>query len=132
MGAPGTFITALILLLWWAITGPIFGFSDTWQLIINTTTTIIIFSMVFLIQNTQNRDAKAIHLKLDELILAMNGARNTLVNLEELSNQEIEQLKKQFRRFNEHYSKLTDTGEVTEVAEVKNLVKEDHVGNQNR
>lgn len=124
MGSPGSFISALILLLLWAISGPIFGFSDTWQLVINTTTTIITFLMVFLIQNTQNRDAKAIHLKLDELILSMHGARNTLVNLEELSDEQIEQLQKQFRRISEHYSKLTDTVEEIEVAEVKNPAKE--------
>lgn len=71
MGSPGSFISALILLLIWGFTGSIFGFSDTWQLVINTITTIITFLMVFLIQNTQNRDAKAIQLKLDELILSM-------------------------------------------------------------
>ena len=86
--------------------------------------------MVFLIQNTQNRDAKAIHLKLDELILSMHGARNTLVNLEELSDEQIEQLQKQFRRISEHYSKRTDTVEEIEVAEVKQLAKEEHDWNQ--
>jgi low affinity Fe/Cu permease len=82
----------------WAATGPIFHFSDTWQLVINTGTTIVTFLMVFLIQNTQNRDAKAIHLKLDELIRGVKGARNRLVNLEEWSDAELKQLQEQFER----------------------------------
>jgi low affinity Fe/Cu permease len=73
----------------WALTGPVFHFSDTWQLVINTGTTIVTFLMVFLIQNTQNRDAKAMHLKLDELIRAVQGARNRLVDLEKLSDEEL-------------------------------------------
>jgi low affinity Fe/Cu permease len=125
MGSPVSFISALVLLLAWGISGPIFDFSDTWQLAINTTTTIITFLMVFLIQNTQNRDAKAIHLKLDELILSMQGARNTLVNLEELSDDQIEQLQKQFRQISKHYSKLTHTVEEIEVDEKKNQAEEE-------
>ena len=82
----------------WALTGPTFHFSDTWQLIINTGTTIVTFLMVFLIQNTQNRDAKAVHLKLDELIRALKGARNKLVDLEELSDDELNNLEQQFTR----------------------------------
>jgi low affinity Fe/Cu permease len=85
----------------WAITGPIFNFSDTWQLIINTGTTIVTFLMVFLIQNTQNRDAKAIHLKLDELIKAVKGARTRLVDLEDLSDEELEKLQGEFKRLHE-------------------------------
>jgi len=81
------------------VSGPTFHFSNTWQLIINTATTIITFLMVFLIQNTQNRDAKAVHLKLDELIRALKGARNHLVNLEDLSDDELRKLEEQFRRF---------------------------------
>jgi len=80
------------------ITAPTFHFSDTWQLIINTATTIITFLMVFLIQNTQNRDAKAVHLKLDELIRALKGARNKLVDLENLSEEELRKLEDQFQR----------------------------------
>ena len=80
----------------WGITGPTFHFSDTWQLIINTGTTIVTFLMVFLIQNTQNRDAKAVHLKLDELIRALKGARNNLVDLEKLSDEELKKLEEQF------------------------------------
>ena len=91
----------MVIILIWAVTGPVFGFSDTWQLIINTGTTIVTFLMVFLIQNTQNRDAKAIHLKLDELIRAMEHARNNLVDLEDLSDDELAKLQDQFRRFRE-------------------------------
>ena len=83
------------------MTGPIFHFSDTWQLVINTATTVITFLMVFLIQNTQNRDAKAIHLKLDELIHSVKGARNSLVSLENLSDEELKELQKQFDRLQE-------------------------------
>jgi low affinity Fe/Cu permease len=82
----------------WILTGPTFHFSDTWQLIINTATTVITFLMVFLIQNTQNRDAKAMHLKLDEIIRALKGARNQLVDLEDLSDEDLKKLEEQFQR----------------------------------
>jgi low affinity Fe/Cu permease len=98
VGSPGTFVAALVIIIGWAILGPVCGFSDTWQLVINTATTIVTFLMVFLIQNTQNRDAKAIHLKLDELIYAVKGARNQLIDLEELSDEELAKLEEQFRR----------------------------------
>ena len=97
-GSSWAFILAVVIIFVWAITGPMFHYSDTWQLVINTGTTIITFLMVFLIQNTQNRDAKAIHLKLDELIRAVAGARTHLVELEELSDDELERLRKQFTR----------------------------------
>ncbi len=98
VGSSWAFILAVVIIFVWAITGPLFHYSDTWQLVINTGTTIITFLMVFLIQNTQNRDAKAIHLKLDELIRAVEGARTHLVELEELSDEELERLQKQFTR----------------------------------
>jgi low affinity Fe/Cu permease len=82
----------------WAVTGPLFHYSDTWQLVINTSTTIVTFLIVFLIQNTQNRDTKAVHLKLDELLRGVKGARTSLVNLESLSDQELEHLQKEFER----------------------------------
>src|SRR6185436_10674504 len=99
VGSPWSFIVALTVILVWALTGPIFHFSDTWQLVINTGTTIVTFLMVFLIQNTQNRDAKAIHLKLDELIRAIEQARNNLVDLEDLSDEDLAKLEKEFKRF---------------------------------
>src|SRR4051812_19194843 len=89
VGTYWSFGIAILLIFGWAVTGPIFHFSDTWQLVINTGTTIITFLMVFLIQNTQNRDAKAMHLKLDELIRSTSKARNSLVNLENLTDEEI-------------------------------------------
>ncbi len=92
-GQPITFALAAGVLLVWALTGPIFHFSDSWQLVINTGTTIITFLMVFLIQNTQNRDAVAMHLKLDELIRVIHGARNRLMDLEDLTEEELEQLR---------------------------------------
>jgi len=98
VGTPWIFILAVTIVVVWAISGPMFHFSDTWQLVINTGTTIITFLMVFLIQNTQNRDAKAIHLKLDELLRGVKGARTGLVNLEELSDMELEKLHKEFER----------------------------------
>ncbi len=95
-GSPWAFILAAGTIVAWLVTGPIFHFSDTWQLIINTGTTIITFLMVFLIQNSQNRDAHAIHLKLDELIRAVAGARNQLIDLEEMSDEELAALQKEF------------------------------------
>src|SRR5436190_1222275 len=98
LGSAWAFIGALVIIGVWGLTGPLFHFSDTWQLIINTGTTIVTFLMVFLIQNTQNRDAKAMHLKLDELIRAIKGARNRLVDLEKLSDDELKKLEEQFAR----------------------------------
>jgi low affinity Fe/Cu permease len=98
MGSAWAFLVAVIVLLVWAATGPMFDYSDTWQLLINTGTTIVTFLMVFLIQNTQNRDAKAIHLKLDELLRGVKGARTSLVHLEQCSDEELAELEKQFER----------------------------------
>jgi low affinity Fe/Cu permease len=97
-GRPGTFVLALIVVLTWAITGPIFKFSDTWQLVINTGTTIITFLMVFLIQNTQNRDAEAMHDKMDELIRAAKGAHNALLDLEELDDKTLDTIRARYRK----------------------------------
>jgi low affinity Fe/Cu permease len=102
LGSAWAFCAAVLVILVWLVTGPAFHFSDTWQLIINTATTVITFLMVFLIQNTQNRDAKAVHLKLDELIRAVEGARNQLVDLEELSDTDLKKLEEQFRRLRKH------------------------------
>jgi low affinity Fe/Cu permease len=98
LGSAWAFAAAVLAILVWILTGPTFHFSDTWQLIINTATTIITFLMVFLIQNTQNRDAKAVHLKLDEMIRALKGARNQLVDLEDLSDEDLKKLEEQFQR----------------------------------
>src|SRR5438094_4307608 len=97
LGSAWAFSGSVLVILVWIVTGPTFPFSDTWQLIINTATTVVTFLMVFLIQNTQNRDAKAMHLKLDELIRAIKGARNELVDLEDLSDEELRNLEEQFR-----------------------------------
>jgi len=96
-GSPYAFASAVILVIAWAVTGPAFGFSDSWQLVINTTTTIITFLVVFMIQNTQNHDARALHLKIDELIRAVRTARNSLVDLEELPDAELARLETEFR-----------------------------------
>src|SRR5213082_26218 len=96
VGSSWAFILAVVIILVWAVTGPVFHFSDTWQLVINTGTTIVTFLIVFLIQNTQNRDAKAAQLKLDERIRALKGARNELIDLEKLSDEDLTTLKQQF------------------------------------
>jgi low affinity Fe/Cu permease len=107
-GTPWAFILAGLVIVVWGITGRMFHYSDTWQLVINTGTTIITFLMVFLIQNTQNRDARAIHLKLDELIRAKKGARNRLVDLENCTDDELEALEKEFHEFRGTRHELED------------------------
>ena len=92
-GHPVTFCVAVLVIIAWALLGPIFHYSDTWQLVINTATTIITFLMVFLVQNTQNRDSAAVQLKLDELIRSMKGAHNALLDLEELTEQDLDQIR---------------------------------------
>ena len=108
-GRPLTFAVAIGVILVWLVTGPLFGFDDTWQLVINTATTIITFLMVFLIQNTQNRDTEAIQIKLDELIRATQRAQNTLLDLEELDQDELDRLRTQYedlaRRARDHLEK---------------------------
>ena len=108
MGSPWAFIAAALLILGWALTGPLFGFSDVWQLVINTSTTIITFLMVFLIQNTQNRDAKAMHLKLDELLRGVEGARTSMVDLEDLSDEDLKKLQDDFQRLRERSPNLVN------------------------
>jgi low affinity Fe/Cu permease len=113
-GSPVTFSLAGLVILVWAATGSLFHFSDTWQLVINTATTIVTFLMVFLIQNTQNRDALAMHIKLDELIRAVHGARNGMVDLEALSVEELDALKIRFaslaQRSRERLTETRNTG----------------------
>ena len=98
VGSSWSFILAVLIIVVWAVSGPAFHFSDTWQLVINTGTTIITFLMVFLIQNTQNRDAKAIHLKLDELLRAVEGARTSMANLENMPDEELKRLQEEFQK----------------------------------
>ena len=100
-GKPATFALALLIVIVWAATGPIFGYSDTWQLVINTGTTIVTFLMVFLIQNTQNRDSQALQVKLDELIRAFEGAHNALLDLEELDDKTLERARERYRKLAE-------------------------------
>ena len=100
-GHPGTFVVAMGVIVVWAVTGPIFHFSDTWQLVINTGTTVVTFLMVFLIQNTQNRDGAAMQIKLDELIRAVEGAHNTVVDLEDMSDEELAKVKAHYDRLAE-------------------------------
>lgn len=102
-GSAPAFALALLLIAVWATTGPLFRYSDTWQLVINTGTTIITFLIVFLIQNTQNRDAKAIHLKLDELLRATHEARDSLMDVENVSDEELERLHREFQELREQF-----------------------------
>ena len=121
-GRPIAFLLAFSSIVLWGFTGPVFGFSDTWQLVINTATTIITFLMVFVIQNTQNRDTEAMQIKLDELIRATQGAHNALLNLEHLEDEELE-------GYLEHYAELAEAarrklraGELdTDSPDIKNL-----------
>lgn len=101
-GRPITFIFAVLVIVGWAVVGPIFNFSDTWQLVINTGTTIITFLMVFLIQNTQNRDTEALQIKLDEIIRSQKGARNEMLDLEEMDEKELNRIRKEYLDLAEH------------------------------
>jgi low affinity Fe/Cu permease len=101
VGSPWIFVLAVLLIIGWGLSGPFFGYSNTWQLVINTSTTIVTLLMVFLIQNTQNRDSEAIHLKLDELIRAVHTARTSMVDLEDLSDDQLDKLRREFQRLRE-------------------------------
>jgi len=123
-GRPGTFMLVVILVLAWAISGPLFGYSDTWQLTINTFTTIVTFLMVFLIQATQNRDAEAIQIKLDELLRAQQGAHNALLDLEELEEDELMRLRENYLRLAEEArSKLRKGRKDTDVPDIDEPTK---------
>jgi low affinity Fe/Cu permease len=109
-GRPSTFSLAVLVIIVWLVTGPLFGFSDTWQLVINTGTTIVTFLMVFLIQNSQNRDTEAIQIKLDELIRATRGAHNTLLDLEELNEEELDAFRSRYEAMAEAARKAMQNG----------------------
>jgi low affinity Fe/Cu permease len=132
-GTSAAFVIALAVLIVWGISGPLFHFSDTWQLVINTGTTIVTFLMVFLIQRTQNKDALAIHLKLNEIVAAMDGASNRLIDVENLSEDEIKLLHKYYQKLvamARHDASLTETHSVEE-AEIQHntkLAKRRHAG----
>jgi len=110
LGSSWMFIANVLLILVWLVAGPFFHYSDTWQLVVNTATTVFTYLAVFLIQNTQNRDATAIHLKLDELIKGVGGARTGLVNLEKLSDEELAELQEEFDRLRHQHSRVTSKG----------------------
>ena len=124
-GTSGAFIIALAVLIIWGISGPLFHFSDTWQLVINTGTTIVTFLMVFLIQRTQNKDALAIHLKLNEIVAALEGASNRLIDVEDLTEGEIAILHKHYQRLvlmSKKDANLTQTHSIEE-AELRHKIK---------
>jgi low affinity Fe/Cu permease len=114
LGSSWMFIANVILIAVWLLCGPFFGYSDTWQLLVNTVTTVLTYLAVFLIQNTQNRDSKAVHLKLNELISSLEGARNKVIDLKELSDEEFDNLEEQFKRLGRNVSR----GDVGQAAAV--------------
>ncbi|MFH0777797.1 MAG: low affinity iron permease family protein [Candidatus Eisenbacteria bacterium] len=119
-GRPSAFVVALVIITAWVVTGPVFHFSDTWQLVINTATTIVTFLVVFLIQNTQNRDTEAMQLKLDELIRATRGAHNALLDLEELEEKQLDQFRSRYEALARNARAGLDRGEMdTETPEVE-------------
>jgi low affinity Fe/Cu permease len=121
LGSPWVFVANIFLVFLWLVSGPIFHYSDTWQLLINTATTVITYLAVFLIQNTQNRDAKAMHLKLDELITSIEGARNRFVDLENLSEDELATIQAQFEKLKER----AQNGDISAVEAVVDDIHED-------
>ena len=121
-GRPATFLAASAAILLWALSGPFFGFSDTWQLIVNTSTTVITFLMVFIIQNTQNRDTTALQIKLDELIRATQGAHNALLDLEEIDDEQFERYWRSYKRLAAAAREKLEKGELdTDSPEIKDL-----------
>jgi low affinity Fe/Cu permease len=123
-GRPATFLAAVAAVVLWALCGPLLGFSDTWQLAINTTTTIITFLMVFVIQNTQNRDTEAMQLKLDELIRATQGAHNALLDLEEIEDEQLARYKRSYERLAQAARERLKKGELdTDAPEIKQATR---------
>ena len=128
VGTYWAFLAALATVVVWGITGPYFGYSDTWQLFINTGTTIITFLMVFLIQNAQNRESRVVTLKLDELIRAVEGARTGFVDLDHMSDEELENVQKEFARLREKYAPLVDD----DLAHVEHALAKRHKGRKRK
>jgi low affinity Fe/Cu permease len=124
-GSSWAFLLAVLVVVVWAATGPMFNYSANWQLIINTGTTIITFLMVFLVQNTQNRDAKAIHLKLDELVRATKGARNTMIDLDKLSDEQLKELQEEYNRICELDDEEDDDSQPHPLDKVMETAKEE-------
>jgi low affinity Fe/Cu permease len=108
VGSPWAFTVALLIVVLWALSGPVFGFSDSWQPVINTGTTIVTFLIVFLIQNTQNRESRVVHLKLDELLRGVEGARLSFASLDKMTDAELDDVQKEFERLHEKYAPLID------------------------
>jgi low affinity Fe/Cu permease len=123
-GSSWAFGLAVLVIVVWLVSGPIFGFSDTWQLVINTGTTIVTFLMVFLIQRSQNKDAQAIQIKLDELLASQPGASNHLINVEDWSEDEISSLHERFAKLSEHLQNASDACEPHSIVETKEIVQE--------
>ena len=122
-GSSWAFLVAIVVILTWGLTGPLFNFSDTWQLVINTSTTIITFLMVFLIQNTQNRDAKALHLKLDEIIHVIGPANDELIDVEELSDEELRKIGLAYHQAGEEQARWEDEKAHREIKEMIRLAE---------
>ena len=120
VGSPWAFAAALLIVVLWALSGPLFGFSDTWQLVVNTGTTIVTFLIVFLIQNTQNRESRVVHLKLDELLRGVEGARLSFVSLDKMTDAELDEVQKEFERLREKYAPLIDDDLATVREELRN------------
>jgi low affinity Fe/Cu permease len=127
-----TFTLAVLVIVAWGITGPIFRYSDTWQLIINTGTTIVTFLMVFLIQNTQNRDSVALHLKIDEIVRALDGARNSVLNLEDLEDKDLEKIHLRYKAMAEQAQDALDRDQVEEAVEHLEEITTANQGNSAR
>jgi low affinity Fe/Cu permease len=108
VGTPWAFIVAVIVILGWAASGPLFGYSNTWQLVVNTGTTIVTFLIVFLIQNTQNRETRVVRLKLDELLRGVEGARTGFVSLDKMSDKDLDEIESEFERLRERYAPLIE------------------------
>lgn len=125
VGSPWAFIIAAVVVVVWVGTGPVFGYSDTWQLVINTGTTIITFLMVFLIQNTQNRDSKILHLKLDELLRAMADARNDLIDLDDVADKDLASMHAEFQRLAAQHPRLIGDDLATVEAELHKRAADD-------